>query len=54
MEQEILTIAVEWQNDNWYGKNYRLIFAGYDNKGFATKTEAKKHTSMLKIRKRTI
>ena len=47
--QENLTIAIEWYvNDDWYGKNYRLIFSGYDGEGFTTKPKAAKHTSMLK------
>lgn len=49
MEQKKLVLAIQWHvRDDWYGKNYRIIFKGFDDNGFRTKTEAKKHLSMLK------
>jgi hypothetical protein len=39
-----ITLAIKWHvQDNWYGKNYRMILNGFKNK-----TEARKQASMFK------
>ena len=49
---ENLVIALRWHEADptppRYGENYRMIFRGFDGKGFKTKGLAKKDLSMLK------
>jgi len=47
--KKTLVLGIEFYvADDWYGERYRFIFEGEDGKGFKTKGEAGKYSSMLK------
>lgn len=37
-----------WEDDGWYGNNYRILLSPSDGVGFVRKTDANKYRSALK------